>query len=173
MSEDSPGRARRPEHHTKEIAVDNYIKDLHADIAVAQWKAAHAVLEAASGNPFEAEQIIERNIGRGHSAAEAELLTALMWSTYSEAEGHSMEPYIDSIGREHEDTEDFGPVVNPDGTPTEVTLAVFGVVHTIGGKPINDVTNPGAYGRTHDMDCPACVSIPFTASPRSETYWSS
>ncbi len=46
--------------------------------------------------------------------------------------------------------------------------------HRIGGKPIGP-DNPGAYGRTHDMDCPGfgCAATPFTLSPRSETYWSS
>jgi hypothetical protein len=53
-------------------------------------------------------------------------------------------------------------------------------VHTIGRRPINhDVApdhpdyNPGEYGRTHDTDCPGCQNTSFTASPRSETYWSS
>jgi hypothetical protein len=46
-------------------------------------------------------------------------------------------------------------------------------VHTIGGKVIDHATNPGTYGRTHDMDCPGCAGTSFTASPRSETYWSS
>jgi len=57
---------------------------------------------------------------------------------------------------------DLGPITDP-------------AIHTIGGKPINDLTNPGSYGVTHDMDCPACVAggSSFTASPRSETYWSS
>lgn len=55
----------------------------------------------------------------------------------------------------------------------EVDLTV--TVHTIGGKVIDHDTNPGTYGRTHDMDCPACLASgsSFTASPRSETYWSS
>jgi hypothetical protein len=46
--------------------------------------------------------------------------------------------------------------------------------HTIGGLPIGP-TNPGQYGRTHDSDCqgPGCRDVPFTLSPRSETYWSS
>ena len=43
--------------------------------------------------------------------------------------------------------------------------------HTVrGGK---DAREFGDYGVTHDMDCPGCKDIPFTASPRSETYWSS
>lgn len=48
------------------------------------------------------------------------------------------------------------------------------LIHTIGGRMIGP-DNPGAYGRTHDMNCPACVAsgTPYTASPRSETYWSS
>lgn len=29
------------------------------------------------------------------------------------------------------------------------------------------------YGALHDPDCPACIDTPYTASPRSETYWSS
>jgi hypothetical protein len=45
-------------------------------------------------------------------------------------------------------------------------------VHTIGGQPISD-TNPGAYGRNHDMACPGCEGTSFTASPRSDAYWSS
>ena len=57
---------------------------------------------------------------------------------------------------------DLGPITDP-------------AIHTIGGKPIDDLTNPGEYGRTHDMTCPACVASgsSFTTSPRSETYWSS
>jgi len=46
-------------------------------------------------------------------------------------------------------------------------------VHTINGRPIDNETNPGTYGRTHDMDCPGCQGTSFTASPRSETYWAS
>lgn len=44
-------------------------------------------------------------------------------------------------------------------------------VHTRGGK----ADGPWAYGMTHDMDCPACVASgsSYTASPRSESYWSS
>jgi hypothetical protein len=44
-------------------------------------------------------------------------------------------------------------------------------VHTIRGKPIGP--EGSAYGVTHDMDCPGCRDIPFTLSPRSETYWCS
>ncbi len=44
-------------------------------------------------------------------------------------------------------------------------------VHTVrGGKPAAEF---GGYGVTHDMDCPGCQGTSFTASPRSETYWSS
>jgi hypothetical protein len=44
--------------------------------------------------------------------------------------------------------------------------------HTVRGKTSTD---GWPYGTTHDMDCPACVASgsSFTASPRSETYWSS
>lgn len=52
--------------------------------------------------------------------------------------------------------------------------------HTIGGRlidndPASPSYNPGAYGRTHTGNCPACVAsgASFTASPMSETYWSS
>jgi len=46
-----------------------------------------------------------------------------------------------------------------------------GPVHTVrGGKPASIF---GGYGVTHDMDCPGCKDTSFTASPRSETYWSS
>lgn len=44
-------------------------------------------------------------------------------------------------------------------------------VHTVRGKAIGPEGVP--YGTTHDMDCPACQGTPFTASPRSETYWAS
>jgi hypothetical protein len=44
-------------------------------------------------------------------------------------------------------------------------------IHTVRGKPIGPEGAP--YGTTHDMDCPSCQDTPFTASPRSETYWSS
>lgn len=30
-----------------------------------------------------------------------------------------------------------------------------------------------AYGVTHDFDCPGCAGTSYTASPRSESYWSS
>lgn len=43
--------------------------------------------------------------------------------------------------------------------------------HWIGGLPISS-TNRGEYERVHQMDCPGCALIPFTMSPRSETYWS-
>lgn len=39
------------------------------------------------------------------------------------------------------------------------------------GEPIDLDGVP--YGFPHDLDCPGCVDTPFTASPRSETYWSS
>jgi len=44
-------------------------------------------------------------------------------------------------------------------------------VHTVRGLPIGP--EGVAYGTTHDMSCPACQDTPFTASPRSETYWAS
>lgn len=44
-------------------------------------------------------------------------------------------------------------------------------VHTVGGEPIGPAGI--AYGTRHDMDCPACQGTPYTASPRSETYWAS
>lgn len=44
-------------------------------------------------------------------------------------------------------------------------------VHTVRGRAIGPEGVP--YGTTHDMDCPACQGTPFTASPRSETYWAS
>ncbi len=44
--------------------------------------------------------------------------------------------------------------------------------HTVRGETSE---NGWPYGVTHDMDCPACLAsgASFTASPRSETYWSS
>jgi hypothetical protein len=49
--------------------------------------------------------------------------------------------------------------------------------HTRGGDVIGDPNgkypNGIQYGQTHDMDCPGCANTPFTASPRSETYWAS
>jgi hypothetical protein len=48
------------------------------------------------------------------------------------------------------------------------------VTHTRGGLVIGSRELPSIrYGETHDMDCPGCVDTPFTASPRSETYWAS
>ena len=44
-------------------------------------------------------------------------------------------------------------------------------VHTVRGKPIGPEGSP--YGVTHDYDCPGCEGTSYTASPRSETYWSS
>ena len=44
------------------------------------------------------------------------------------------------------------------------------VHHTVHGE-VN--TEGWPYGTTHDMDCPGCQDTPFTASPRSETYWAS
>jgi len=50
-------------------------------------------------------------------------------------------------------------------------LRTVEVKHTVkGGKPASIY---GGYGVTHDMDCPGCKDTSFTASPRSETYWSS
>ena len=45
--------------------------------------------------------------------------------------------------------------------------------HRVGGKPIPSTGVP--YGTTHDNDCPGegCADVPFTLSPRSETYWAS
>ena len=45
--------------------------------------------------------------------------------------------------------------------------------HTVRGAPIGPEGVP--YGTKHDMNCPACIAsgASFTASPRSETYWSS
>ena len=52
-----------------------------------------------------------------------------------------------------------------------VDAGPIGKDHTVrGGKPAAQF---GAYGVTHDMDCPGCEGTSFTASPRSETYWSS
>lgn len=70
--------------------------------------------------------------------------------------------HITCPGQTPEGLVDLGPITDP-------------AIHTIGGKPIDDLTNPGEYGRTHDMTCPACVASgsSFTTSPRSETYWSS
>lgn len=45
-------------------------------------------------------------------------------------------------------------------------------VHTYRGETIVEGL---PYGVPHDYDCPACIAsgASFTASPRSETYWSS
>jgi hypothetical protein len=43
-------------------------------------------------------------------------------------------------------------------------------VHKSRGKVIGPEGVP--YGTTHDMDCPGCINTPFSASPRSEAYWS-
>ena len=55
--------------------------------------------------------------------------------------------------------------------------AHLGAVHTVGGIVIGTHGTKYAdgipYGTTHDMDCPGCQNTPFTASPRSETYWAS
>lgn len=63
-----------------------------------------------------------------------------------------------------------GPLTLSNGTrdwarPIDMT------VHTVRGREIGPEGSP--YGVTHDMDCPGCRDTPFTASPRSETYWSS
>lgn len=70
------------------------------------------------------------------------------------------------------------PTFGPDGRHfSDEYIAYMGgpieavPVHTVRGKPIGPEGSP--YGVTHDMDCPGCVDTPFTASPRSETYWSS
>lgn len=43
--------------------------------------------------------------------------------------------------------------------------------HRVRGKPIGPEGIP--YGQVHDTNCPPCSDTPWTASPRSETYWSS
>lgn len=48
---------------------------------------------------------------------------------------------------------------------------VIGRPHTVRGQTAGPEGWP--YGTTHDMDCPGCQGTSFTASPRSETYWSS
>lgn len=45
--------------------------------------------------------------------------------------------------------------------------------HTINGQTAEQAPDLFTYGHTHDMDCPGCAGTPFTASPRSETYWAS
>lgn len=55
----------------------------------------------------------------------------------------------------------------------EVYRAVWALIpHTVRGQTS---TTGWPYGTPHDYDCPACVAsgTSFTASPRSETYWSS
>lgn len=51
------------------------------------------------------------------------------------------------------------------------TVDLTSTVHTVRGKVIGPEGSP--YGVTHDMTCPGCQDTPFTASPRSESYWSS
>lgn len=53
-------------------------------------------------------------------------------------------------------------------TPMHAT-PVARVIHTIGNKPIGP--EGAEYGVRHDYNCPGCINTPFTASPRSETYW--
>jgi len=43
--------------------------------------------------------------------------------------------------------------------------------HLRQGKPAPPEGWP--YGALHDPDCPACIGTAYTASPRSESYWSS
>lgn len=52
----------------------------------------------------------------------------------------------------------------------DALMASLPPVHTVRGKTSAE---GWAYGVTHDMDCPGCKNTPFTASPRSETYWAS
>lgn len=58
-----------------------------------------------------------------------------------------------------------------------IRAAVGSTIHTARGSVIGDPNGafPDGipYGQTHDMDCPGCKDTPFTASPRSETYWAS
>lgn len=60
---------------------------------------------------------------------------------------------------------------------TTIAAAGVTIVHTRGGDVIGDPNgkypNGIQYGQTHDADCPGCKDTPFTASPRSETYWAS
>lgn len=57
------------------------------------------------------------------------------------------------------------------GYPAGEVLADFlAGRHTVAGQTSID---GWPYGTTHDMDCPGCEGVPFTLSPRSETYWSS
>lgn len=156
------------------------IDEYRRDIAVAQWKVAKAFLDGASNDPELADQRINSAVGHGITAVDAELLSVLMWSTFSQREELNKSEDIrvekeiaklyPHLARFQEPQESLGPVVEPDGTPSRSTMLMF-KTHTIAGKPVGPEGSP--YGVTHDYDCPGCADIPFTASPRSETYWSS
>ena len=72
--------------------------------------------------------------------------------------------FLDAMGAPDVDGGDLGNY----GADSPAGRDVF-PVHTRNGK----ADGPWDYGMTHDMDCPGCKDTPFTASPRSETYWSS
>ena len=79
------------------------------------------------------------------------------------------EPVIRCARREGHDWLHFNTKAQRQWTQAEAITVT--PKHTVGGKS----DGPWPYGTTHDYDCPACLASgsSFTASPRSETYWSS
>ena len=61
------------------------IADLNTDIALAQWKAATAILKAYEDDPLKAESAIEAAVGHGITDTTSRLLQSLVWTLYVEA----------------------------------------------------------------------------------------
>ncbi len=130
------------------------LNGLHSARAIAIDKAAVNILTAHAWNERAAVAMVRDSIGHGLSTADA----------------NEIIDHITYLVTDELDDEELGAVIDEAGNPTPTTLSAF-KVHTIGGKP--PPPEGWRYGQTHDMDCPGCINTPFTASPRSETYWSS
>jgi hypothetical protein len=94
--------------------VDIAIKALHSDIAVAQWKAAKAILDGHDGDPMAAERAINAAVGYGINEQTASLLTTLMWShaaddpnTYSRIKKHTVNGQTSAEGWPYGTTHDM------------------------------------------------------------------
>lgn len=112
--------------------------------------------ETSDGRTFEARRL---NSGRDWECYE------ITWAPVADGKYHEMVERISGVWS-------FRPEIVAELERRIVRAEAATKQHTIGGQPISE-SNPGAYGRTHDYDCPACQGTSFTASPRSETYWCS
>ncbi len=123
------------------------IKALAAEEAIAIFKAAENVLRANAWNERAAVAMVRDSVGHGLTVAQADRM-------------------IDHIQYLTEDA-----IFEDEDIPAPKPIHT--VDHVAIGTPGTKYAKGIPYGTTHDMDCPGCINTPFTASPRSETYWSS